>query len=421
VKLPKFNYGWREAAGDLSGGLIAALIALPYGLAMAALMGLPPASGLFTSIASAPVTAVLGRNPVMIGGPSAGTVPFIAEAVKEHGQAGAAKIVLAAAVFLLMFSTLRLGRYASRIPQSVVSGFSCGIGAMMIISQLRTVFGLESLPAAGTLLRQLVQALSHLADARWEPFLLAGVAILVSTMAARLSPRLPAPLLGLLAALAAARAFGFGEKEVGVLRVELPPFAAFQWRPRDVLDLLPAAAALAFIISVNILLTSRVVDHFRGRRQTLRRSDSDAELGAYGIANILCGIFAAPASVGIPARSIANVRCGGTTRISALWHVAALLALVSLGSPVLEHLPVAALAGVTVWMGFLLLDWSAWRRLRKMRPADSAAFLAASAGMLVLNPVAAVALGCALYFGVNQTDLWLRQAQVARMGAEAAE
>lgn len=421
MRLPKFRYSWREAAGDFSGGLIAALIALPYGLAMAALMGLPPASGLFTSIASAPVTAFLGRNPVMIGGPSAGTVPFIADAVREHGTAGAAKIVLAAAVFLLMFSTLRLGRYAGRIPHSVVSGFSCGIGAMMIISQLRTVFGLESLPAGGTLLHQLARAVLHLGDARWEPFLLAGVAIFASTLAAQWSPRLPAPLLGLLAALATAQMLGFGEREVGVLRVELPPFAGFQWRPRDVLDLLPAAAALAFIISVNILLTSRVVDHFRGRRRAMRRSDPDAELGAYGIANILCGIFAAPASVGIPARSIANVRCGGTTRVSALWHVAALLALVGLGSPVLEHLPVAALAGVTVWMGFLLLDWSAWRRLPRMRPADSVAFLASSVGMLVLNPVAAVGAGCALYFGVNQLSLWLKQANLEGMGAEAAD
>ncbi|GIU76651.1 MAG: hypothetical protein KatS3mg004_3738 [Bryobacteraceae bacterium] len=417
----KLQYGWREAVGDFSGGLIAALIALPYGLAMAALMGLPPAAGLLTSLASAPVTAALGRNPVMIGGPSASTVPFIAEAVKEHGQAGAAKVVLAAAVFLLVFSTLRLGRHSGRIPASVVSGFSCGIGAMMVITQLRTVFGLDSLPAAGNLLRQLVQALAHLDDARWEPFLLAGVAILTSSMAARCSARLPAPLLGLLAALATARAMNFGEKEVGVLRVELPPLAAFQWRPRDMLEVLPSAAGLAFIIGVNVVLTSRVVYHFRGRRLPPRRTDPDAELGAYGIANILCGIFAAPASVGIPARSIANVRCGGTTRLSMLWHVAALAALVGLGAPLLQHLPVAALAGVTAWMGFLLLDWSAWRRLRLMRPADVAAFLTSSTGMLMMNPVVAVGAGCLLYVAVAQLDKWLRGASLERASPEAAE
>ncbi|MCS7044029.1 MAG: SulP family inorganic anion transporter [Bryobacteraceae bacterium] len=421
MRLSSFRYGWRQAAGDLSGGLIAALIALPYGLAMAALMGLPPATGLFTSLISAPVTAVLGRNPVLIGGPSAGTVPFIAAAVQEHGQAGAAKVVLAAAVFLLVFSTLRLGQLAGRVPHSVVSGFSCGIGAMMVITQLRTVLGLESLPSAGTLLEQLARALRHIGDARWQPVLLAAVAILVSTVAARASSRLPAPLLGLLAALACARLPGISEAEVGVLSVELPPLAAFQWRPADVLDVLPSACGLAFVIAVNLLLTSRVVDHFRGRRRPPRRTDPDAELGAYGIANILCGIFAAPATVGIPARSIANVRCGGTTRVSVVIHALALLALVSLGSPVLQHLPVAALGGVTIWMGFLLLDWSTWRRLQRMRRVDAAAFLCTSASMLVMNPIAAVAAGCALYVALAQASAWWKRTEFTGMGAEAAE
>lgn len=415
------RYRWREAAGDFSGGFIASLIALPYGLAMAALMGLPPASGLFTSLVSAPVTALWGRNPVMIGGPSAATVPFIADAVNRHGQAGAAKIVLTAAVFLLVFSTLRLGRFVSRIPVSVVSGFSCGIGAMMVITQLRTIFGLDRLRGSGTLFHQLMRVTENLSDARWQPFLLAAITILAASIAARWSPRLPAPLLGLLAALAATRILGFGEKEVGVLRVEFPPFAAFQWRAQDVLDVAPPAAALAFIIGVNILLTSRVVDHFRGKNRAPHRTDPDAELGCYGIANILCGIFAAPASVGIPARSIANVRCGGTTRLSVIWHVVTLAALIGFGAPVLEHLPMAALAGATVWMGLLLLDWSTWRRLRRMHPAEAVAFLTASAGMLFLNPVAAVGAACALYLLVNYCTAWIRQANLADMSAEAAD
>jgi len=136
-------YDWRRFAGDSFGGVIAALIALPYGLAMAALMGLPPALGLFTSLLTAPVTALLGRNPVLIGGTSTVTVPFIAIAVKQQGIGGAAKVTLVAAVFLLVFSVLRLGRHIAKVPHSVVSGFSVGIGGMMVVSQLKTMFGLN--------------------------------------------------------------------------------------------------------------------------------------------------------------------------------------------------------------------------------------------------------------------------------------
>src|SRR5262249_37070827 len=137
------RYSWRAFWGDVGGGFLAALIALPYGLAMASLMGLPPMLGLFTSILTAPITALLGRNPVLIGGASSVTVPFVAAAVRSQGVGGGAKISILAAVFMMVFSFLRLGRYASKVPHSVMAGFSCGIGGMMAISQLRTIFGLR--------------------------------------------------------------------------------------------------------------------------------------------------------------------------------------------------------------------------------------------------------------------------------------
>jgi SulP family sulfate permease len=109
---------------------------------------------------------------------------------------------------------------------------------------------------------------------------------------------------------------------------------------------------------VNLLLTSRVVEHFRGRHQFLKRSDADRELGAYGIANICAGMFGAPMSVGIPARSVAAVRCGATTRLSNLLHAIFLLAFVWFGAGFVAHVPLAALAGVSypeeIWLPFNL-------------------------------------------------------------------
>jgi len=105
------HYGGTQFLGDCSGGLIAALIALPYGLAMASLMGLPPVLGVFTSILTAPVIALLGRNPVLIGGTASATVPFIALAVRNHGVAGGALLSILASGIMIGFWGLRLGRY----------------------------------------------------------------------------------------------------------------------------------------------------------------------------------------------------------------------------------------------------------------------------------------------------------------------
>ena len=390
------RYNWQRFLGDCGGGLIAALIALPYGLSMAALMGLPPVFGVLTSILTAPVTAVLGRNPVLIGGTASATVPFIASAVRAQGIGGAAKISIVASVLMMAFCVLRLGRHVSRVPIPVVAGFSAGIGAIMVISQLNVILDVPA-PTGDNSLAQLISVLRELPGTQAPAVVLGVLVILTAAISARSAPLLPAPLLGILAAGAAARVFGFRVAEVGSLHLALPPLAGFSWSPQDALKVLPSGLALAFVTSINLLLTSRVVEHFRGRHQNLKRSDADAELGAYGIANLCAGIFGAPLSVGIPARSLANVRCGGTSRVSNILHAVFLLALVQLGSGMLAHIPLAALAGVTAWMGLCLLDWGAWRRLSRMRPADSAAFLLTATGVLVVNAVAAVLLGCSMY------------------------
>jgi SulP family sulfate permease len=128
---------------------------------------------------------------------------------------------------------------------------------------------------------------------------------------------------------------------------------------------LPAGFMLGLVASVNLLVTSRVVDHFRGRSKNSKMIDSDRELGAYGIANLAAGMFGAPLSIGIPARSLANVRCGGTTRLSNIAHAGMLLIAVQYLGGVMQHIPLSALAGVTAWMGFSLMGWGTWARLPK--------------------------------------------------------
>lgn len=417
VRLGHYSLG--KLAGDVSGGFLAALIALPYGLAMASLMNLPPILGLFTSILTAPFTAFLGRNPVLIGGASSVTVPFMAAAVRAQGVGGAAKVTIVAAVVMLVFSVLRLGRYAAKVPNPVMAGFSCGIGGMMVISQLKTVFGLKfEVDPDSPMLSILAANLAHLDGLQWTTTVTALVVVAVSVAAAKRWPKLPAPILGIAVAVGLSNHFGWAMREIGNIPSNVPPFAGFSWTPQDVFVVLPAGFMLGFVASVNLLVTSRVVDHFRGRSHGSKMLDSDRELGAYGIANLAAGMFGAPLSVGIPARSLANVRCGGTSRISNLAHAAFLLIAVQYLGGVLSHIPLSALAGVTAWMGFSLMGWGTWARLPKMRRVDAVGFLATAFVVLAWNAIAAVLLGCSVY-GLRY--LWhLRASPVPRQEAEAA-
>src|ERR1700677_478876 len=304
------RYNWERFLGDCAGGMIAALIALPYGLSMAALMGLPPILGVVTSILTAPITAVLGRNPVLIGGTASATVPFIAHAVQLQALGGAAKVCIVASDFMMSFSLLRLGRHIQMVPQAVVTGFSCGIGAMMVLSQLATMTAVRTVVdrTSNNLLYQSWQILSHAGQAHAGAVAISAFVIAAAFAVAHFAPSAPAPLIGVFVAVGAGAALGIPEKEIGRLPFEIPPFAGFAWTPADVVNVLPAAFGLAFVSSVNILITSRVVEHFRGRHKHLKRADADAELGAYGIANVVAGMFAAPMSADTTARSLANVR-----------------------------------------------------------------------------------------------------------------
>jgi SulP family sulfate permease len=379
--------------------VIAALIALPYGLAMASLMGLPPVMGVFTSILTAPLIALFGRNPVLIGGTASATVPFIALAARQRGIAGAAMLCVMASLAMILFWLLRLGRHITRVPHAVVSGFSCGIGGMMLVSQLDVILGVSSpfTRSAGSTLAQLAAVLDRIGGSRAVPLILGLIVIVAATAAARLSPHAPAPLIGVVLAIAIGRFFGLQEREVGTLPSGWPHLVRIDWSLRSVVDMLPAAFALAFVSSVNILITSRVVEHFRGRHKRMTPADADRELGAYGLANLGAGLVGAPLSVGIPARSLAVVRCGGTTRLANVFHAIVLVAILWLGSGFVAHIPIPALAGVTAWMGLCLLDWSAWRRLPKMTRVDAAAFLATVLAVLTVNAVLAVAIGCSMY------------------------
>jgi SulP family sulfate permease len=420
--LPKLRYSSRQFFGDTFGGAIAALIALPYGLAMASLMGLPPVLGLFTSLLTAPITALLGRNPVLIGGTASATVPFIALAVRHQGIGGAAKVSIVASVFMMAFCVMRLGRHISKIPHTVVSGFSCGIGAMMVISQLKTLFGITTpIDSSSNMIGQLFHIFGHLGEARFAPIALGFLVLAGAFASARYSSKLPAPLLGILVAVLGSWALNLHENEVGSLPLSIPPFAGFQWLPSDVYTVLPSALALAFVTSVNLLITSRVVEHFRGRHKHLKPTDADRELGAYGIANVCAGMFGAPMSVGIPARSLANVRCGGTTRVSNFMHALFILAFITLGAGMVAHIPIPALAGVTAYVGICLLEWSTWGRLPKMRRVDAAAFLSTAIAVLVVNAVAAVAIGCMMYAGHAVYARWIAPMFLPPQSLEIAE
>jgi SulP family sulfate permease len=366
---------WR---GDFFGGTVAALIAVPYGMALAMAMGLRPEAGLYTSIIGGVISGMISNAPLATPGLSATVVPVLAVLVKTHGVGAAMAAGALSGLIMTLIGALRVGRYFSYLPQSVVAAFTSGLGVIIVSTQIKAVFGVEPAPAGFDM---------GVVDDFWAVFKACGrsdyhtlsVAVLVIGLMfilPRWKKDVPAPLVAVIVAAvivhAFGRALGLRLPSVGALPDGFPQpslaamdFSAFS-------ALLRPAFTLAGLITVNQTLTVAVTARLSEAR---RREPLDRGLIAQGMANMVCPFFGAPPGVAMLARAVASVRAGAVTRWSTLAHSLALLLFLFPLREFVSRIPLAALGAVTVAVGLQLIDWKRFRDLRNMSRPEAALFL----------------------------------------------
>src|SRR5215471_749430 len=136
---------WR---GDFFGGTVAALIAVPYGMALAIAMGLRPEAGLYTSIIGGAISGMISDAPVVVSGLSATVVPVLSTLVKTHGVGAALAAGALSGLIVTLIGALRIGRFFRYMPQSVIAAFTSGLGVVIVSSQLKAVLGVNPAPAS---------------------------------------------------------------------------------------------------------------------------------------------------------------------------------------------------------------------------------------------------------------------------------
>jgi sulfate permease, SulP family len=369
--LSALTTSWR---GDFFGGTIAALIAVPYGMALAIAIGLPPEAGLYTSIIGGFISGMLSDAPIVVSGLSATVVPVLTVLVKTHGSGAALAAGALSGVLMVLIGVLRLGRFFRYLPQSVVAGFTSGLGLTIVSSQLKVVFGVKPLPAhfdlgivddGWAVLRSVGQS---------DPHALSIAALVITLMFALplWRPNFPASLFAVIAASLVAKLSGWPLPLVGSLPDSFPhpsldalDFSAFS-------ALLHPAFALAGLITINQLLTVVVTDRLQEASGEVR---FNRELVAQGLANVVCPLFGAPPGVAMLARTVASARAGAVTRWSVLAHSAVLLLFLLPLRNWISQIPLVVLAAVTVAVGLQLVGWSRFRELRRMDRPDATLFM----------------------------------------------
>jgi SulP family sulfate permease len=355
--------------GDLFGGVVTAIIALPMALAFGVASGAGPAAGLYGAILVGLFASLFGGSPTLISEPT-GPMTVVMTAVianlmaanPEDGMAMAFTVVMMAGLFQILFGALRLGRYVTLMPYTVISGFMSGIGIILIVLQLGPFLGQAS-PDGGVIgsLTHLPELIANIQPS--ETFLAVLTVALIVLYPARLKRYLPPQLLALVVgSLLSIWIFGqadlrrIGEIPAVLPSLQLPVFSVEQWRLM-VID----ALVLAMLGAIDALLTSMIADSL-----TRSEHDSNKEIVGQGLGNLASGLFGGMPGAGATMGTVANIQTGARSALSGLTRAALLIAVVLGASDLTEVIPLAVLAGIAVKVGFDIIDWDFLRRAHRV-------------------------------------------------------
>ena len=367
---------FRNVKGDIFGGITAAVIALPMALTFGVASGAGASAGLWGAILVGFFAALFGGTPTLISEPTGpmtvvmtAVIASLTAANPDQGLAMAFTVVMLAGVFQIIFGVLKLGKYVTLMPYTVISGFMSGIGVILIILQTAPFLGQDS-PKGGVIgtVQNLPALISNINPL--ETFLAVLTVAILLFYPSKLKKFLPPQLLALIVGtLIAVFLLGdtdirrIGEISVGLPQLQIPTFSAPQLQ-----TMLIDALVLAMLGCIDALLTSLVADSL-----TRTEHKSDKELIGQGVGNLVSGLFGGIAGAGATMGTVVNIQSGGRTAVSGISRALVLLVVVLGLSQYLSVIPSAVLAGIAFKVGMDIVDWGFLKRAHKISP--KAAFI----------------------------------------------
>ncbi|EDX85033.1 putative permease subfamily, putative [Synechococcus sp. PCC 7335] len=387
---------FRHLRGDVFGGVTAAVIALPMALAFGVASGAGPVAGLWGAVLVGFFAALFGGTPTLISEPT-GPMTVVMTAVianltaadPENGLAMAFTVVMMAGLFQIILGTLRLGKYVTMMPYTVISGFMSGIGIILVILQLAPFLGQAS-PAGGVIgtLRSIPELVTNIQPA--ETILATISVAIIWFMPSKFKKVIPPQLIALIAGTIISLIFfsnvdirRIGEIPMGFPALQVPTFSASQLQLM-VVD----AIVLGMLGCIDALLTSVVADSL-----TRTEHDSNKELIGQGLGNIASGLFGGIAGAGATMGTVVNIQSGGRTALSGLTRAAVLLVVILGAANLAAAIPLAVLAGIALKVGIDIIDWSFLKRAHKVSLKGALIMYAVIALTVLVDLIVAVGVG----------------------------
>jgi SulP family sulfate permease len=360
---------FKNIKGDLFGGMTAAVVALPMALAFGVASGAGAGAGLWGAVLVGFFAALFGGTPTLISEPT-GPMTVVMTAIiagltalnPENGLAMAFTVVMLAGLFQVIFGLLRLGKYITMMPYTVISGFMTGIGVILIILQTAPFLGQAS-PKGGVIgtLQSIPDLLTKINPVETGLALMTlGILFFMPSQVKKfVPPQLIALIFGTFVSLTF---FGnvdirrIGEIPTGLPSLHLPTFSGGELRLMFVNGLV-----LGMLGCIDALLTSVVADSL-----TRTEHNSDKELIGQGLGNIASGLFGGIAGAGATMGTVVNIQSGGRTALSGITRSLILLVVVLWAAPLTANIPLAVLAGIAFKVGLNIMDWDFLKRVHRI-------------------------------------------------------
>lgn len=382
--------------GDIFGGVTTAIISLPLALAFGVASGAGAEAGLWGAILVGLFAALFGGSSTLISEPT-GPMTVIMTAVltsmmaryPETGIAMAFTVVMMAGAFQILLGTLKLGKYVTLMPYSVVSGFMSGIGVILILLQISPLLG-HAAPPGGVLgtIQALPETVSNLSVR--ELFLGLLTLGILFYFPKKYRKYVPAQLVALVAVtLLSVLFFDPGSiRRIGEIPTGLPSIVLPTFTPELLTTMVIDALVLGTLGCIDTLLTAVIADSL-----TREEHNSDKELRGQGIANMISGLFGALPGAGATMGTVVNVQVGARSPLAGIVRALILAAVVLVAGFLTEPIPMAVLAGIALYVGINILDWSFLQRAHKVSLHQTAIMYGVMALTVFVDLIVAVGLG----------------------------
>ncbi len=385
-----------DLKGDVFGGVTTAIISLPLALAFGVASGAGAEAGLWGAILVGLFAALFGGSSTLISEPT-GPMTVIMTAIltsmvaryPETGLAVSFTVVMMAGAFQIVLGTLKLGKYITLMPYSVISGFMSGIGVILIILQLSPLLG-QAAPAGGVMgtLTALPEIISQMKFS--ELFLGLLTLGILFFLPAQYRKQVPVQLIALVGVtLISVLLFDSDEiRRIGVIPAGLPSFVIPTFNAEMFTTMVIDALVLGTLGCIDTLLTAVIGDSL-----TRKEHDSDKELRGQGLANMIAGLFGALPGAGATMGTVTNIQVGARSPLSGVVRALVLALVVLVAGGLTEPIPMAVLAGIAVYVGFNILDWSFIQRAHKVSVQGMAIMYGVMLLTVFVDLIVAVGLG----------------------------